>query len=109
MLKLDLQMFGGRGSTAGGGGGGSSALANRLDRTPFVDEGGGQWTLDTGMGGAQILDETGGTRDPFMGFGGKVYSVHSWDSDYNTLLDGDIFNSLNEAKRAAKQSIKDTL
>lgn len=83
--------------------------ASRLDRTAFTDQGGGQWTLDTGLGGGQILDETGTSRDSAMGFGGKVYSARAWDSNYNTLIDGDMFASLAAAKRAIKDAIKNTL
>lgn len=83
--------------------------ASRLDKIGFTDQGGGQWTLDTGMGGGQILDETGTSRDPAMGFGGKVYSATAWDSNYTVLMDGDAFTSLNAAKQAIKDAIKDTL
>lgn len=82
---------------------------SRLDRAAFVDQGNGQWTLDTGFGGGQILDETGTFRDPAMGFGGKVYSATAWDSDYKILIDGDAYTTLNAAKQAIKDAIKDTL
>ena len=106
--------MGGRGSgSAMGAGGGTnsaltpSALAKRLDKTPFVDEGGGQWTLDTGMGGAQILDESGSSAG---GYGQmKAYSVKAWDSNYEMIGDTEIYGTLNAAKSAAKSKIKSTL
>lgn len=101
--------MGGRGSGSGMSGGSFSALARRLDRTPFVNQGGGQWTLDTGMGGGSILDETGSSRDPGLGFGGKVYSAQAWDSDYNVIGDTEMYSSLNAAKEAVKRKIKSTL
>lgn len=101
--------MGGRGSGSSMSGGSSNALARRLDRAGFVNEGGGQWTLDTGMGGGSILDETGTSRDPSMGFGGKVYSAQAWDSNYNIIGDTEMYSSLNAAKEAIKRKIKSTL
>ena len=92
-----------------GGGSSSSALARRLDRAGFTDQGNGQWTLDTGMGGGSILDETGSSRDPLYGRGGKLYSAEAWDSDYNRIGDTEMYTSLNAAKQAVKDKIKSTL
>lgn len=123
MIKFNLQLFGGRGggsSMSGGGGpavggvttgGGDrkNKLMREVDKTGFVSEGRGHWTLDTGAGGASILDETGGSRDPMHGMGGKVYSVSAWDAGFNRVMDGQLFDGLNAAKQAAKQAIKDSI
>ena len=93
--------------TAGSASGGTPA--SRLDKASFTNEGGGQWTLDTEMGGGQILDETGSSRDPSMGFGGSVYSALAWDSNYDVILDKQLYYSLNAAKQAIKDAIKNTL
>lgn len=57
-----------------------------------------------GAGGAQILDES----DDFR-YGGKAYSVHAWDSNYNAIPGSEIYGSLNAAKTAAKERIKSKL
>ena len=87
----------------------SNTLAARLDRATFKDEGGGQWSLDTGMGGGSILDETGTSRDAGMGFGGKVYSATAWDSNYDPIGETQFFSTLNAAKASIKERIKSTL
>ena len=93
------------GTTKIGGGGGN--LAFRLDKAVFKDEGGGQWTLDTGMGGGSILDESDTSRG---GYGMmRAYSATAWDSNYDVVLDHELYDSLNAAKRAIKNAIKDTL
>lgn len=97
------------GAGRGTGGLSGNTLAARLDRTPFKDEGGGQWTLDTGMGGGTVLDETGTSRDPGMGFGGKVYSAMAWDSNYDPIGETQFFSTLAAAKSSIKERIKSTL
>lgn len=115
MIKLDLQFFGGRGSGSGMSGGGSgggglstSALAKKVDKTGFTNEGGGQWTLDiSGAGGGSILDESDSSAG---GYGAmKAYSVTAWDANYQIIGEKQIFGSLNAAKDAVKRKIKSTL
>jgi hypothetical protein len=94
------------------GGGGSSTPAGAISaitHTGFVNEGGGQWTLDTPYGGGQILDETGTSVDPGWGYGGKVYSAKAWDSEYNMIGGTDLYGSLNEAKWAIRDKLKSRL
>ena len=83
----------------------SSNISNgsKIDRTPFTNEGGGQWTIDIeGVGGASILDETDEYR-----FGGTAYGVTVWDKNYDKQGDTTYHTSLNAAKQAAKDRIKD--
>lgn len=100
---------GGSGISGGGGargGGGGVNIDRAIERTPFTNEGGGNWQLDIpGVGGGQILDETGGSRDPMNGRGGKVYSARAWDSGYSMIENTQYLSSLNDAKRV----IRDTL
>lgn len=76
----------------------------RVDRTPFTNDGLGQWQIDIpGVGGASILDESEGMAG---GFGqARAYSVRTWDANYN-MGDMRLFGSLNAAKQAAKDEIK---
>ena len=100
-----------------GGGGGStnvremtSAQINKtITRTAFTVEGNGNWQLDIpGIGGGQILDETGGSRDPANGRAGKLYSVRAWDDEYNMISGSEeyISGSLNDAKQALKHTLR---
>ena len=104
--------MGGRGSGgAGGGGGGSSRSLEQIDRqinrTPFSNEGGGNYELDiAGIGGGQVLDETGSSRDPMNGRGGKVYSVRTWDADYNMFGSVEYVSTLNDAKATVKERLR---
>lgn len=108
--------MGGRGSGGAGGGGarggsGSSRSLEQIDRqisrTPFSNEGGGSYELDIkGIGGGQVLDETGSSRDPMNGRGGKIYSVRTWDSNYNMLGSVDYVSTLNEAKATVKEKLR---
>lgn len=92
--------MGGRGS--GSNMGSFNASLGKIDRTGFQSMGGGQWTMDIpGVGGAQILDES----DDYK-YGGKAYSVHAWDGNYNEIGGTDIYGTLNAAKQAAKDKIK---
>ena len=80
-----------------------------IERTGFKDESFGNWELDTPYGGAQILDETDSAGQVF---GYKEYGVSVWDKDYNMIENGQRresprFSSLNEAKRYAKDMLKD--
>lgn len=109
--------MGRKGKSGMTGGGGSTNAGNMtaaqirgaINRASFSDEGGGNWQLDIpGVGGGQILDETGSSRDPMYGRGGKVYSINTWDDGYNTIPNGSqlINGSLNDAKRALKDTLK---
>jgi hypothetical protein len=89
--------------------GSTAAMSSKLDKAPFKAEGKGQWSLDTGLGGGVILDETGGSMDPSHGMGGKVYSAKAWDSNYDVIGNTEVYASLNAAKQAIKDKIKSTL
>lgn len=84
-------------------------IIKAIDKAGFKSSGvNGQWELDTPYGGAQILDETDSAGRVF---GYKEYGVSVWDKDYNMIENGQTrnaprFNSLNEAKRYAKDLIK---
>lgn len=112
MIDMKLQFFGGRGGSSGMSGSSSSsstvaAQSRKLDKTPFTNEGGGQWTLDTNIGGASILDESDTAAG---GYGAmRAYSMKAWDANYNEIGESQIFGSLNAAKAAAKKAIKSTL
>lgn len=81
-------------------------LAREIDRKAITNEGNGNWQLDIdGVGGGQILDETGGSRDAMYGRGGKVYSVRAWDADYNGIDETMVNGSLNEAKRSLREML----
>ena len=101
--------MGGRGSSSGAAGGTMTAsqAVSAINRTPFTNNGGGNWELDIpGVGGGSILDETGGSRDPMHGFGGKVYGVTAWDKDYKQVgIIEYIATSINGAKRALKDKL----
>lgn len=81
-------------------------LERAIDSASISSEGNGNWGMDIpGVGGGQILDETGGTRDPMYGRGGKVYSIRAWDSDYNMIHQTTIGGSLNDAKRELRDAL----
>ena len=81
-------------------------VARTIDRTAIASEGNGNWQMDiAGVGGGQILDETGGSRDPMYGRGGKVYSIRAWDADYNMIHETTIGGSLNDAKRELREAL----
>lgn len=79
-----------------------------ISRASFTNEGNGQWTLDVpDQGGGQILDETGSSRDPNAGRGGKLYSARSWNADNDFLEDrAQYFTSLNDAKSYVKSQLQ---
>ena len=60
-----------------------------------------------GVGGAQILYETGGSRDPYSGMGGKVYGVTVWDGNY-TVHSGEHFiqGNIGQAQTLARNLLK---
>lgn len=117
----------GHSTSSGRGGGGTAARAEAaynelsarveaginsgiraISRATFKAEGNGQWTLDVpGQGGGQILDETGSSRDPAIGYGGKLYSARAWDENYQmTEANERYFYSLNEAKSYVKEQLQ---
>ena len=72
----------------------------------FKEVGNGHWELDTGAGGGVILDETGGSKDPSMGFGGKVFSARAWDYDYNHLGEEQMFSTRKQAEKYIKDTVR---
>lgn len=87
---------------------GQNQTAAAISRATFQANGNGTWSVDIdGVGGGQILDETGGSRDPMMGRGGKVYSITAWDADYGQIGPVQIVTgSLNQAKRELKDTLR---
>lgn len=85
-----------------------ASIASQIAKAKFTDEGGGQWTLDiNGVGGAQVLDETGGSRDPYHGMGGKVYSVTVWDKNFAVNGPAQIIQgNIGQARTLAKKILK---
>ena len=80
-----------------------------INRATFENRGNGEWSLNVeGYGGGQILEETGSSRDPAYGRGGRLYSARAWDAD-NDYLDerAQYFTSLNEAKKYIKSRLQD--
>lgn len=79
-----------------------------INRAKFESDGNGQWTLDVeGHGGGQILDETGSSRDPMYGRGGKLYSARTWNADYDHLEEREqYFTSLSDAKAYVRQQLQ---
>ena len=85
---------------------GRQLVERAIDRAKITSEGNGNWQMDIeGVSGGQILDETGGSRDPMYGRGGKVYSVRAWDADYNMVHETTISGSLNDAKRELREAL----
>lgn len=81
---------------------------NKLERAGFKYTGNGTWELDVpGIGGAQILDETGSTEALRMGLmpDQKLYSMIYWDDTGNTAADRQYFDTLNNAKYSAKNGL----
>lgn len=83
-------------------------IAKTIDKTPFKNEGGGQWTMDIeGVGGGQILDERDSSR---AGFGsGPAYGITVWDRNYNSSEQTIYYGSLNEAKAEFKRRLKELI
>lgn len=60
MLKLNLQLFGGRGSGGGKGGGGSGGQVNRTSTGgSIIDQGNGQWYGENDNGTAVSILRSG--------------------------------------------------
>lgn len=87
--------------------GGAQRISRLIDNTAFKNEGFGQWELDIeGVGGGSILRETGGSLDDTYGLGGELYSAVGWDSNYNRIGERMMFGSLNAAKSAIREMIR---
>lgn len=100
MIKLSLQLFGGRGSS-GGGGGGSGGQASKpsaggqISPTStggrIVDEGGGQWYGENDNGTAVSILDGGKSDVNLYRYGSRqVYEVHRYNApdDVVGLTDG---------------------
>lgn len=105
----------GRGSSngrpgAGGGGGGSRTPSwTAVDKTGFTNNGNGTWSFDIpGVGGAQIVEETGGSRALNMGYmpTQRLYSMTWWDKNYTEHGVRQYYDRLNDAKYYAKEAVK---
>ena len=70
----------------------------QIDNTPFKNNGGGVYTIDTKIGGGHIEVE-----DSY--FGEKTYNAHVWNATYNTWKDTK-WGSLNAAKAHIKNKLK---
>lgn len=81
-------------------------LERAIDRARIENRGFGEWQMDLeGVGGGQILDETGSSRDSAYGRGGRVYSVRAWDAEYNSQDSEMVEGSLNDAKRRLREML----
>ena len=83
-----------------------------IDKTAFSKVGNGHWEFPTDSStriGASILDETGSSRDPMYGRGGKVYGVTTWGGEPGDVRTSYINGSLNDAKVAAREEMKSWL
>lgn len=92
-------------AAAGGGGTAKAPTRSAIERAKFTNEGFGNWQIDMqGVGGGQILDESDGRQNAYGQFGGKLYSVKTWDANYKQS-DTRYAGSLNEAKRMVKDEM----
>ena len=122
-MKLDLQYFGGRGSSGGKGGSAGRGSADRasiekkIDKAGFKKQGPKDWEMEIdGVGRAQVVDETGSIAALNAGFirpNEKAYSYLAWRYNENGTVEQlglgqsvGIVPTLNEAKLAAKEMIK---
>lgn len=86
-----------------------ASVRRTISKGSFEKVGNGQWEFNTDSRigiGAQILDETGSTRDPMHGYGGKVYGVTTWGPGPDQVSPQRLFGSLNAAKTAAREEMK---
>lgn len=107
MIKLNLQLFGGRGSSGGGGGSGGQAkeqmqiqasklsAGGQISSTStggrIVDEGGGQWYGENDNGTAVSILDGGKSDVNLYRYGSRqVYEVHRYNApdDVVGLTDG---------------------
>ena len=122
MIKLNLQYFGGRGSSGGKGGsaGGGSAdrasIEKKIDKAGFKKQGPRDWEMEIdGVGRAWVFEDHGSRDAIDAGFGktknDKAYSYVAWRYNENGTVEQltgsvDILPTLNEAKLAAKEFMK---
>lgn len=126
MIKLNLQYFGGRGSSGGKGGSAGRGSADRasiekkIDKAGFKKQGLGSWEMNIdGVGIAQVVDETGSIAALNAGFirpNEKAYSYLAWKYNENGTVEQlglgtpvAIVPTLNEAKLAAKEMMKNSI
>lgn len=125
MIRLNLQLFGGRGSSGGGkGGGGSGGQSEQqfvelpkkgvlsdteirkgertLESQAFEKNGNGVWELNTDYGGGQVL-----ANSDFMG--NTFYEARAWDRAYNFIGSMSEHRTLAQAKRAIREVTKGEL
>lgn len=92
--------MGGRGGGSGRGGGGGGSRSGLIDRTAFIDEGGGTYQLDIpGLGGGFIASGP----NPW---GLNVAEAKVWDADYEVIKSAK-YGSVNAAKQFIKETLKD--
>lgn len=73
-------------------------LEEKLNRTPFKNEGFGQYTLDVeGVGGGQVLRESDWAK--------AKYSATAWNGKYETIGSRIYSDSLNDIKNIVKDTI----
>lgn len=70
-----------------------------VNKASYKDVGGGEYSLDTKLGGAQILNESDSRV--------RKYTVSAWDDSYNPIGDRREFSSLSEAKEYGRVVIID--
>jgi hypothetical protein len=92
-------------------------IEKKIDKAGFKKQGPGFWEMEIdGVGSAQVFDETGSTRALNAGFirpNEKAYSYLAWRDNGNGTGEQlglghsvEIFPTLNEAKLAAKEMLK---
>lgn len=83
-------------------------IIRQISKATFKNVGNGNWSFDVeGVGGGQVLEETGSSRAMNMGYmpTQKAYSISAWGENYMTLGGREFFDTLNEAKKAIKDRI----
>ena len=77
---------------------------SKIDKVPFTNMGGGQWEVDIeGVGGGSILE----VSESWKYGPGKAYEVRIWNDGYNTVDNGVYYATLNTAKSAIKDRLKE--
>ena len=120
-MELNLQYFGGRGSSGGKGGsaGGSAdraSIEKKIDKAGFKKQGPRDWEMEIdGVGRAWVFEDHSSRDAIDAGFGktknDKAYSYVAWRYNENGTVEQltgsvDILPTLNEAKLAAKEFMK---
>lgn len=83
----------------------SQNVVRKIEKTGFKASGNGEWGFEIPeIGGAQIIDESGSTRDKMYGFGGKCYGIYAWDGNDRLINEKEtiVYGTLNDAKSAAR-------